>query len=231
MLSLVIPTYRERENIGRLIERLETIFKNSGISSEMIIVDDNSPDGTSDVVKRIAKKYGNVKLIQRPGKLGLSSAVIDGFKASHGNVLGVMDADFSHPPEKIPEMLEAIEKDGVDMVIGSRYVRGGRIDNWPALRKITSKGATILAMPLTRIKDPVSGFFMLKRSVIAGCKLSPTGYKIGLEIIVKGKYKNAKEIPFVFSNRKSGKSKLSTREYVNYLLHLSKLYKHKVLGK
>lgn len=231
MLSLVIPTYKERENIGRLVERLERIFKKNRIPSELIIVDDNSPDGTADAVKRLSKKYKNIRLVQRPGKLGLSSAVIEGFRVSRGNILGVMDADFSHPPEKIPEMLEAVEKNGVDLAIGSRYVRGGRIDNWSALRKITSRGAVMLAAPLTRIKDPVSGFFMLKRSVIAGRKLSPTGYKIGLEIIVKGKYNKTKEIPFVFSNRKSGKSKLDMKEYANYILHLSNLYKHKVLGK
>lgn len=231
MLSLVIPTYNEKKNIGKLIERLEKIFKSKRIQAEIIIVDDNSPDGTADVVDGLAKKHRNIKLIRRPGKMGLSSAVIDGFKISRGNVLGAMDADFSHPPEKIPEMLEAIEKDNFDLVIGSRYAKDGRIENWPALRKITSRGATILAMPLTRIKDPVSGFFMLKRSVIAGRKLSPTGYKIGLEIIVKGKYDKSKEIPFVFSNRKSGKSKLNAKEYANYLLHLSKLYKHKIIGR
>ncbi|MFH1105682.1 MAG: polyprenol monophosphomannose synthase [Candidatus Aenigmatarchaeota archaeon] len=230
MLSLVIPTYNERENVGKLIERLEKIFKKNRIVSEIIVVDDNSPDGTADAVKIFSRKFKNIRLIQRPGKFGLSSAVIDGFKAARGNVLGVMDADFSHPPEKIPEMFNKINA-GVDLVVGSRYAKGGRIENWSALRKITSKGATILAMPLTRISDPVSGFFMLKKSVIAGRKLSPTGYKIGLEIIVKGKYKSAKEIPFAFANRKSGKSKLNAKEYANYILHLSKLYKYKVLGR
>lgn len=154
MISIIIPTYNEKGNIKKLILKINDIFKED---FEIIVVDDNSPDGTGKIVDKL-KKY-NAKCIHRKSKLGLSSAVIEGFKAAKGDIIGVMDADFSHPPEKIPELIKPLKDNNAELTIGSRYIQGGKIKNWTAVRKIISKGAILLSLPLTRIKDPVSGFF------------------------------------------------------------------------
>ncbi len=230
MLSLIIPTYNERENILNMIKNLRQIFRENSMDAEIIIVDDNSPDGTGKICAELSKKQKNIVVVRRAGKLGLSSAVIDGFKKARGDVIAVMDADFSHPVAVILKMFSEIKK-GADLVIGSRYVKGGDTKNWPLKRKITSFGATMLALPFTRIKDPVSGLFMFRRSVIENVKLSPTGYKIGLEVIVKGKYKKAVEVPYVFVNRKAGKTKLNIKEYFNYLRQITSLIAYKTSKK
>ncbi|MFH0890082.1 MAG: polyprenol monophosphomannose synthase [Candidatus Aenigmatarchaeota archaeon] len=228
LFSLVIPTYNERENIGLLIKDLNHVFRKNSIKAEIIIVDDNSPDNTGKLCKGLAKKQKNLVVIERSGKLGLSSAVIAGFGAAKGDVLGVMDADFSHPVQTLPRMVAEIKK-GADVVIGSRYVRGGGIEGWPIIRRITSLGATTMALPLTSVRDPMSGFFVLRRGVIKGVSLDPIGYKIGLEIIVKGRYKKIVEVPYVFMNRKAGKTKLNAREYTNYLRHVFSLLLYKFI--
>ena len=157
----------------------------------------------------------------------MSSAVLEGFKAASGSILVVMDADLSHPPEKIPEMVSKIESGEGEIVVGSRYIRGGSVEDWPFRRRIISKGATMLARWLTKVKDPMSGFFALKKSVIDGVDLNPVGYKIGLEILVKGKYSKVVEVPIHFANRKAGTSKLGGTEVLKYLDHVSMLYEHK----
>ncbi len=230
MLSLIIPTYNEGNNIISLLKKLDESFKKNNIISEIIVVDDSSPDGTGKMCKGLSRKNKNIIVIQRPGKLGLSSAVIDGFHKSKGDVIGVMDADFSHPVEIIAKMFAEIKR-GADLVVGSRYVTGGDIRGWPMKRKITSWGATTLARFFTNLNDPVSGLFMFRRSVIENVELSPIGYKIGLEVIVKGKYKKAVEVPYVFVNRKIGKTKLNVNEYVNYLKQLAGLIAYRMSKK
>ncbi len=233
MISIIIPTYNEKENIKKLIPRVFRVLEKAKIRGEVIIVDDNSPDGTAEEAEKLAKKF-RVRVLKRKGKLGLSSAVLDGFRIASGDILGVMDADFSHPPEKIPEMLRYIRgsrESGYNMVIGSRKVKGGSIEDWPIKRKLISKGATVLARPITRIKDPMSGFFMIKKSVLRGAGLNPRGFKIALEIAVKGRHKGRiTEIPIKFRDRRYGESKLGKKEIINYLLHLMKLYKYKITG-
>jgi len=218
-LSLTIPTYNERENIEVLIERVQREFEKNNIDGEIIVVDDNSPDGTGKILEKMKSRYKNLKVIHRPGKLGLSSAILDGWRVAEGDVLGVMDADLSHPPEKIKDLFGAI-KNGADIAIGSRYIKGGRIENWKLTRKIVSKGATLLARLYTSVKDPMSGFFMIKKEVINGVDLKPKGFKILLEILVKGKYQSVAEIPMAFVDRAGGKSKLGTKEILYYLQNL-----------
>lgn len=230
LVSLVIPTYNEKENIEMLLNSIITVFKENNIKEEIIIVDDNSPDKTALIVKKLQKKYKNIKLIKRKGKLGLSSAVIEGFGIAKGDILGVMDADLSHPPQKIPELLKLICDGKSDICIGSRYIDGGNIKNWPLKRKLISKGAKTLAKPLTNVKDPVSGFFFMKKDVIINTTLNPKGFKILLEILVKGKYTTIKEIPFIFVDRKEGKSKMTTKEIYNYINDLSSLYIFTILN-
>lgn len=218
---MIIPTYNEKENIKKLIPKIAKTLKTD---YEIIIVDDNSPDKTAEEAKKLGKRY-NVKVIRRSGKLGLSSAVVAGFEKAKGEILGVMDADLSHPVDKLPEMLKAMKIN--DMVVGSRYVKGGDIGNWTLKRKIISKGATLLAKPITSLKDPMSGFFMIRRSLLKA-KLNPKGYKIALEIYAKSKPKRVKEIPIKFIDRESGSSKMNRKEIINYFLHVMSLYKNKI---
>ncbi|MEM5797909.1 MAG: glycosyltransferase [Candidatus Aenigmatarchaeota archaeon] len=221
--SIIIPTYNERDNIKGLIKKiLQTM---TGNRFEIVIVDDNSPDRTADVVREMQKKNKNIKLVCRKRKAGLSSAVLDGFKRAKGNILVVMDADFSHPPEKLREIL--VYTKNHDIVIASRYIKGGDIEGWGIGRKIISRVATLLARPLTYVSDPMSGFFAIRRSSLPK-KLSPKGFKILLEILAKGDYK-IKEVPYVFVNRKAGKSKMGTKEILNYIAHCMALYKDKLL--
>ncbi len=173
-------------------------------------------------------KNNKIKVIHRRGKGGLSSAVMEGFKHAGGEIIGVMDADLSHPPEIIPRLVQPILDNESDFVIASRYLDNEKIERWPFSRKITSIGATILARPLTNVSDPMSGFFFFKKNIIDGIELSPIGYKIMLEIIVKGKYNTIKEVPFTFKDRYKGKSKLDWNEHFNYLQHLLKLYGYRI---
>ena len=226
MISVIVPTYNERDNLDELASRVNASCSGAGLDCELIIVDDNSPDGTGVHAEELAKS-SRMKVIHRQGKLGLSSAVLEGFKIASGSVLVVMDADLSHPPEKIPEMVSKIESGEAEMVVGSRYVKGGSVEDWPFSRRIISKGATLFARRLTGVKDPMSGFFALKKSVIETVELNPVGYKIGLEILVKGKHASVAEVPIRFANRKSGKSKLGGSEYLKYLDHVIMLYEYR----
>lgn len=226
MLSIVVPTYNERENVPKLITRIFKVLGEHNIEGEVVIVDDDSPDGTTKVAEELKEKY-NVQVITRKIQRGLASAVILGMKRAKGDVLCVMDADLSHPPELIPDMLSYIKKDNAELVFGSRRVKGGGIENWPLKRKFVSKCASLIARPLTRIKDPMSGFFMLKREVIEGVELKPKGYKIGLEILVKGNYNRVIEVPYTFKDRRFGESKLGAKVMKNYLSHALRLYFYK----
>ena len=230
--SLVIPTYNEAGGIERLITSLDEVFKKNSLDGEIIIVDDNSPDGTGAIVDRLAQTYP-VRCLHRPGKMGLSSGVIDGWKFARpdSEALGAMDADFSHDVNIIPQMVHALETGQFGLAIGSRYVPGGGIENWPMKRRVTSLVAIALAKPLTSVRDITSGYFLVKRSAIEGVDLDPIGFKIGLEVIAKGRYGKAIEVPYVFTDRIAGESKLNQKEIVNYLKQLGKIYSAKMMPK
>lgn len=215
-----MPTYNEKENIQKLIPAVHRTL--SRHEHELLVVDDNSPDGTADVVEEMSREYP-VKVLRRSGKLGLASAVIHGFKHAKGDVLGVIDADLQHPPEYMVDFALAV-MNGHDIAVGSRYTRGGKIEGWSMYRSLVSRGAIMLSKPLTNVKDPASGYFFIKRRVIENISFSPIGYKILLEILAKGSYENVKEIPYTFRIRKHGKSKLDGWEYFNYLKLLCYLY-------
>lgn len=222
-VCVVIPTYNEAGGIEQLISTLTEVFARANIKAEIVIVDDNSPDGTGALVDSLASRYP-VRCVHRAGKLGLASAVIDGWATCRSPIVGVMDADFSHDPQVIPAMLDAIRSGECELAIGSRYIPGGGITNWPWRRRVTSRVAIMLAMPLTRVKDITSGYFFCRRSVIDGVQLDPIGFKIGLEVIMKGNYRKAKEVPYVFTDRRHGSSKLNSGEIFNYLKQLGKIY-------
>jgi len=225
-LSLIIPTYNEKENIQDILELIYSEFKKSKIKGEVIIVDDNSLDKTGEIVESLKKQYSSLQIIHRTGKLGLSSAVLEGFKIAKSDILGVMDADLSHPPEKIKNLYQAI-KNGADLAIGSRYIKEGKIEGWGLKRKLMSKFATLLSLPFTNVKDPMTGFFLVKKECIQDKQLNPKGFKILLEIILKGDCKIIKEIPITFTNRTKGKSKAGISEIFYYIKNLLGYWKYR----
>lgn len=225
-VSIIVPTYREAENLGVLIPRISDALAGTDVSAEIIVVDDNSPDGTPEVCQRLAAQHP-LRLIVRTTERGLSSAVLAGMQAAQGDLLLVMDADLSHPPEKIPELVQALRNPDTDFVIGSRYVAGGSTaQDWGLFRWINSKGATLLAWPLTSTHDPMAGFFALRRRdyLQAAERLDPIGYKIGLELLVKCGSRRIVEVPITFQDRLHGESKLTLKEQLYYLRHLRRLY-------
>jgi dolichol-phosphate mannosyltransferase len=217
-LSIVVPTYREAANLPVLVPRVADALNSTPLTWELIVVDDNSPDETVSICRRLAESYP-VRLIVRTAERGLSSAVIAGMRAARGDILLCMDADLSHPPESIPTIASALGDDpNTDFVIGSRYVQGGRTeDGWGLLRWINSRGAILLARPLTRTSDPMAGFFALRRNAFHATEstLNPVGYKIGLELLIKCGCRHIVEVPIHFSNRLHGASKLTLREQLN----------------
>jgi dolichol-phosphate mannosyltransferase len=231
--SLVVPTYNEAGGIERLVRTLAGIFKQDGLDGEIVVVDDNSPDGTGAIVDRLEAEGLPVRCLHRPGKLGLSSGVIDGWKFARPEsvALGAMDADFSHDAAILPRMVNALATGGYGLAIGSRYVPGGGIENWPKRRIITSRVAIALAQPLTPIKDITSGYFLVKRAALDGVELDPIGFKIGLEVIAKARYGRALEVPYVFTDRIAGESKLNQSEIFNYLKQLGRIYRARLTGK
>lgn len=215
-VSIIIPTYNEKDNVLPLTQAINFVFKQNSINGEIIFVDDSSPDGTGILLEKIKKRYGNIKVVHRSGKLGLSSAVFEGIKRAQSEVVGVMDADFSHDPKRIPALLNEIQS-GADFVIGSRYIKGGKIKGWSLKRLIISRAATLLVKPFTRAKDPMSGFLMIKKKCLGGRKFNPKGFKICLELLVKSDYKDLREVPITFVDRTKGQSKASLKEAL-YLL-------------
>jgi len=222
MLSIILPTYNEAENIKLIIPKIFQVINGKNIKAEIIIVDDNSPDGTADIAQKLAKKYP-VRVHVRKNERGLATAVMKGFELAKGEICIVMDADLSHPVEKIPEMIKPILEGKCDATIGSRYVNGGDCENWPLIRRIISKGAGLLAKGITNLSDPTSGFMAIRKSLLNGIKLDPVGWKIVLEIIVKTNPRFI-EIPIIFADRQKGKSKLGLKAQVDYLRHLWRLY-------
>ncbi|MGQ0634385.1 MAG: glycosyltransferase [Planctomycetaceae bacterium] len=225
-MSVVVPTYKEVESLPELIERLTELRRTQGIDLELLIMDDDSRDGSEELVRKLNLSW--VRLIVRTADRGLSAAVLEGLKLATRDTVVVMDADLSHPPERIPAMLEALDE-GSDFVIGSRYVDGGTTgEDWGFLRWLNSKAATWLARPFTRAADPMSGFFAFRREALARAPyLNPVGYKIGLELLVKCGFQDVREIPISFAQRKFGESKLSIKEQVRYLQHLRRLLSFK----
>jgi len=232
-LSVIVPTYNESKNIVRILDSLRKHLLPIGLDTEIIVVDDNSPDGTGNIVEEYAKNSKkentqSVQVIHRKTKRGLSSAILAGINYAKGESVVVMDSDFSHPPQTIPKMLEELHKSECDIVVASRYVNGGSVKGWPFKRKIISKGATKIAQHGLgiKIKDPMSGFFAFKRSIINNIKFDAIGYKILLEILVKARGVKVKEIPYEFINRKEGSSKLDTAVTIDYVKSLWRLYRY-----
>lgn len=222
IVSVILPTYNESDNLRVIVPMISGVFERENIRGEIIVVDDNSPDGTAREARLLEEKFP-VMVHLREGERGLATAVIKGFGFSKGDICVVMDADMSHPVEKIPEMINPIIRGECDATVGSRYTCGGGCDDWPIRRKFISKTAGILARGLVKLSDPTSGFMAIRRKLLESVKLDPIGWKIVLEVIVKTKAR-FREVPIVFAERQFGRSKLNMKVQKEYLLHLLRLY-------
>ena len=231
--SLVIPTLNEADNIPTLFERIQTALLPLDLQYEIIVVDDDSRDGTAEVVSKCADADQRIRLLVRKGQRGLAGAVIHGWKSSDADLLGVIDADLQHPPELLPLLIDGIWS-GHDIAVASRYARGNSTNGWNPARLAVSRLGTLVSLPLQkpglRVKDPLSGFFVLRRACIDGLNLTPAGFKILLEILVKGRIKSAVEIPFQFGSRYAGKSKADVWVALDYFTLLGKLSREAFFG-
>ncbi len=230
VLSLVVPTYDEAGNIEPLLRSLHGVLTDSQVGFEILVVDDDSPDRTWEVAGSLAAELPGVRVIRRTGASGLATAVTCGWAHARGGILGVIDGDGQHPPAVVADLLDAMH-DRVDVAVASRHVPGGGVSNWSALRRMLSRGAQALGLLLLpgtvgRVTDPMSGYFLVRRDVIAGTELDPVGYKILLEVLARGDVRRVAERPYVFLERERGESKVSPAHYVGYLRHLMRLRLH-----
>ncbi len=226
--SLIIPTYNESKNLEKLVEVLSQILNSHWKGNyELIIVDDDSPDRTWQVGLELMPHYPKLRVMRRQQEKGLSTAVIRGWQAAQGEILGVIDGDLQHPPETLINMLNEM-KNGADLVVASRHVEGGGVSDWGFIRRVLSRGAQMLGLIILpnvigRVSDPMSGYFMVRRSAIANCLMNPLGYKILIEVLGRGNVGKVAEVGYVFQERKEGESKVTWRQYVDYIMHLLRL--------
>ena len=230
-LSLVLPTYNEKNNITRVINQIcHELDRVIPDKYELIVVDDDSPDGTWEIAESLTAQYSNLTVIRRQDERGLATAVIRGWQAARGEILGVIDADLQHPADVLPKLLSAIET--VDIAVASRNIKGGGVSDWSLIRRLISRfaqslGFIILHEVVSRVSDPMSGYFLVRRNIISGRKLDPVGYKILIEILARGAKGKVSEVGYVFKERKKDSSKANLRIYIEYLIHLFKLrFKH-----
>ena len=226
-LALAIPTLREGENIRRVLDHVRSVLNPVGIQYEIIVVDDDSRDGTEEIVSEISREDPRVRILVRKGQRGLSGAVLHGWQNTDAAILGVIDADMQHPPDLLPRLIASILA-GNDLAIGSRYVAGGSMDDWNPVRKLISAAAIWVTWPIqrrgARAHDPMSGFFLVRRHCIERVPLQPTGFKLLLEILVRGRVRSVEEIPISFGLRHHGASKASFKVAIDYARLLMRLY-------
>ena len=229
-LALVIPTLREAENIRGVLDQVLSALDPLKVTYEILVVDDDSRDGTDAIVTEVSAKDPRVRLLVRKGEKGLSGAVLYGWERTNATVLGVIDADLQHPPELLPQLFAAIQN-GCDLAIGSRYTKGGGTGEWNPVRKLLSNAATWVTWPLQSghafVRDPMSGFFMVRRSCMREAVFQKTGFKLLLDVLVRGQIKSVKEIPFSFGLRHRGTSKANLKVGWDYALLLARLYAEK----
>lgn len=225
-VSIVVPTYNERARLGELVVAVFAVFDRHRLDGELVIVDDHSPDGTGALADDLATRH-RIRVVHRPGKLGLGTAVIDGFKIASGDVLGVMDADLSHPPDVLPRLLSALAEHDADLAIASRYVPGGATKNWPFVRRAMSRFACLLARSVTSARDATSGYFLIRREAVRGVEISAGGFKICLELLIRGRVRSVVEVPYEFVDRAAGESKMSWREATGYFKQVAALWRYR----
>ncbi len=227
-LSVIVPTYNEARNIGELVRRLSALLERlPGNDYEIIVVDDDSADRTWELALDLSRQFPKLRVLRRTQERGLSTAVIRGWQAARSEVLAVIDADLQHPPEIVLNLWEQIVR-GADLAVASRHVEGGGVSDWSLRRRVVSRTAQILGLAMLpgvvgRVSDPMSGYFMFRRSCVQDLDLNPLGYKILIEILGRGRVRWISEVPYVFGERTQGGSKVTARVYVDYLRHLIRL--------
>jgi dolichol-phosphate mannosyltransferase len=228
MISIVLPTYNEARSIQEVLRRASEALRKAEVEHELIVVDDSSPDRTADLAEALPNEIP-VRVLRRPGRQGLATAVVDGWSIAKGDVLGVMDADLQHPPEVLTRLATALRDPNVDVVMATRSGPGdGSAADWRWMRRLTSwtarhLAACVLPRTLADLSDPMSGMFLVRTRALQGVQLEPMGYKILLEVLGKARYRELVEVPFVFQARSLGSSKLGMRESAQYLAHLARL--------
>jgi dolichol-phosphate mannosyltransferase len=224
--ALVVPTLNEAGNIRQVLEHAVATLSPLPLRWQIIVVDDQSTDGTGGIVNLLAASENRVRLVVRESQRGLAGAITHGWSQTHADVLGVIDADLQHPPEVLPSLILAIEK-GADIAIASRYIRPHSMDGWSPLRKMLSRISVLASTPVQRrelrAKDPLSGFFIVRRECIEGIEFQKTGFKLLLEILAKGRIQSVAEVPFRFATREHGLSKANAMTGLYYLALLLKL--------
>jgi dolichol-phosphate mannosyltransferase len=227
-LSLIVPTYNESGNIEKIVQILSNILDKALPNDyELIIVDDDSPDRTWELARVLMSDYPHLRVMRRQAERGLSTAVIRGWQAARGEILGVIDGDLQHPPDVLLKLLEAIDR-GADLAIASRHVEEGGVSDWSIVRRFLSRGAQMLGLvilprAISRVSDPMSGYFMVRRSAIAGKLMNPIGYKILIEVLGRGDIGRIAEAGYIFQEREEGESKVTWKQYKEYIHHLMRL--------
>jgi len=226
-LALIIPTLNEAENIRGVLNRTRSVLDPVGINYEILVVDDDSSDGTGEIVSAISLEDPRVRLIVRKGAKGVAGATLLGWENTDASIVGAMDADLQHPPELLPALVSAILA-GHDVAIGSRYAAGGSLGNWNLPRKLLSNAALWVAIPVQRkqirAKDPTAGFFLVRRECIDQIQFQRTGFKLLLDVLVRGRIRSIKEIPYTFESRHHGASKATFKVACEYGGLLVRLY-------
>jgi dolichol-phosphate mannosyltransferase len=224
-ITVILPTLNEADNLPLVVPRIAAAL--NGRSFEILVIDDASSDDTPRVCAELAQHFPLALHVRTQPKDGLSGAVLHGMSLARGDIFVVMDADLQHPPERLPDLIAPLERGEADFVLGSRYVSGGSMqESWGPMRRLNSRIATFLARPFAgHTHDPMSGFLALRRSTFARAeRLTPMGYKVGLELMCKCRVRNVREVPIHFSTRARGESKLTLTQQFRYLEHLSRLY-------
>jgi dolichol-phosphate mannosyltransferase len=223
--SLIVPTFNESQNIPELIEMLTDLLDRLIPDEyELIVVDDDSPDRTWEVAANLMPDYPHLRVMRRQTERGLSTAVIRGWQAARGEILGVIDADLQHPPATLTQLWAELST-GAELAVASRNVAGGGVSEWSLARRFLSRGAQMLGLAILpevigRLSDPMSGYFLVRRSAIANKLLSPVGYKILIEVAARGQIRWIAETGYVFRERAAGASKVTWKQYIEYLQHL-----------
>lgn len=224
MLSVVVPTYNERDNIRQLLGEISAVLSDLEFESEVVVVDDDSPDETARVARTVAEELGlDARVIIRTSNPDLSRSVLRGFREARGEVIAVMDADLQHPPEVLPKLAAAVSTES-PIAIATRYGQGGRIENWPLSRRVVSYGAMILTKvlvpPARGVSDPISGFFAVHADAFRADELTPYGYKILIELLATIDPERISEVGFTFESREHGQTSLDGAQYLRFLRHV-----------
>ena len=226
--SLVIPTYNEARNIADIVFKLTQLLGTEIPGEyELLVIDDDSPDDTWKIAQNLMSEYPQLRVMRRETERGLSTAVIRGWQVAKGDVLGVIDADLQHPPETLLKLWREIQR-GADLAVASRHLDNGGVSDWSIIRRLLSRGAQLLGLVLLpevigRVSDPMSGYFLVRRDAIAGVTMNPLGYKILIEVLGRGNIRWISEVGYVFQERQEGESKVTGKQYIEYIQHLIRL--------